>query len=120
MQHELTQIIWNMFEKENFLIDYESYSTERKIVTGKGIEELHFLFKFISEKSLTKCLSKYYDHPVDECIRILGFGYSLSAFLVAPLNLSKSARQSICRLGAILNLTITLFDLFIDSGFNSQ
>jgi hypothetical protein len=116
MQYELIQKIWAMLEKENFLLDYESYSIERKKITVNGIKEFECLSEFISKRALLKCLQKYYDHPEDECFRILGFGYSITDFLAAPLILNERSGKDICRLGAIANLIITLFDLFMDAG----
>jgi hypothetical protein len=53
--------------------------------------------------------------PEDDCARVLGYGYGLTAFLLAPLQNLKDA-DVIYRLGAQANLIITLYDRNLDLG----
>lgn len=50
------------------------------------------------------------------CQRMLGFGYHITRFMVAPLGLAKESNHSIAELGALCNLIVALQDHFVDTG----
>ena len=52
----------------------------------------------------------------DDPIRVLGFGWLLTRFLIAPLGLPPDTEQRVADVGALANLIVTTYDAFLDAG----
>jgi len=52
----------------------------------------------------------------DDPVRIMGFGWLLTRFLIAPLGLAPDLEQWVADIGALANLIVTVYDAFLDAG----
>lgn len=117
----LQNLLWQEFILHNLIPSPERYEVSRQEISRFGITEREHVMNYVGRNTWRRTLARF-ERPYaeDDCIRILGFGYALTEFAIAPLDIAPHQRKAISSLGALANLIVSTFDQLVDLGYSSR
>jgi hypothetical protein len=95
----------------------EEYSALRGAVTTAGTSERSWLSAKVGERRWLAWIEDLGGAGAEaRATRVLGFGYVLADFAIAPLQLEEHERQAVCRVAALGQLIAGAYDYVMDAG----
>ena len=102
-------------EYAGLLPDADRVRACRRDVSRVGSEEAAALAGLVGPSLWMQALAQLgRPFPQADCERVLGFGASLTAFMLPPVHIDESLSRELCTLGAHANLLVSLFDQVAD------
>ncbi len=107
--------LFQSLEEENLYPSHSTYENVYLEIYRVGEMKMKLLKRKLSArqwKSLLEGIGK--SNAEGHCMRILGFGHHLSAFMVGPLQIDPGKKERVIRLGMLTNFIVAIYDCFLD------
>lgn len=112
---DIKTMLWESLDEAGMLPGHDLFARSSSSIQQKGFgvyETICHSLRTANGKLAIKRLKTELSEA--HIARVLGFGYKLTEFMIAPLQVRTQEQDSIAATGALANLIITLFDYFAD------
>lgn len=102
-------------ERAGLIPDADRIVACRRDVSLAGYEEAATFASLVGPPLWVQALAQLgRPFPQADCERVLGFGATLTAFMLPPADIDKALGREVCALGGLANLIVSLFDQVAD------
>lgn len=112
---DVIDLVWAELVASGLVPGREQYEVARQEITRLGSLERDPVASMVKSRTWRRSLAKFgRPYPEDDCVRILGFGRSLTEFVIAPVTLDASQHSLACHAGSLANFIVSVFDHLVD------
>lgn len=115
--NEFADLVWQALDARGLIPSDTAYQGVRDAVTRSGEQAWAAVLGIVGRDQWDAANATLRRPWVsDDPQRILGFGWWMTRFLIAPLRPPAPADAAVADAGALANLIVALYDQFVDSG----
>jgi hypothetical protein len=109
--------LFDELDSAGFMPPADDYAIARAAATAEGVELWESMKDVIGSDSWAAANGRLTLSVSDaDCHRMLGLGYALAAYIVAPVKVSPAQLRDVLILGALTNFLVAVYDQFLDAG----
>ena len=114
---DVRRVLWDKLLAARMVPPEHVYSDFRTLVSREGARLWAVYAPMVERDGWTEAVAGL-PRPLkaDDPQRMLGFGWWMTQFLIAPLDLDPERAQRVADLGALANLVVAVYDVFVDAG----